>query len=84
MKEKRSPDLPSTYNYVVSFGGYKGPVGAILLGKALGRRDVVLLLQKFGVSEGATKLALKELLVQNQHIIPDVTVSKEQLGRLYR
>ena len=42
------------------------PVGAILLGKAFGRPDLVFLLRKFGVSEGAARLALKELLDRQQ------------------
>lgn len=82
VREKSLDDPHRSYDFVVSFGGEKEPVGTILLGKALGRRDLVFLLRKFGVSEDEALLAVKALLVQNQHIISGVTLYKGQLGQL--
>ena len=82
VREKHLDDPTGPYHFVVSFGGHKDPVGAIVLGQALGARDLVFLLRRFGVSEGAATLALKELVVQNQHIISGVTLRKGQLGHL--
>ncbi len=82
VREVRPADPYHSYDFVVSFGGYKDPVGAIVVGKAVGPRELVALLQKLGVSDRAARLAAKELLVQHHHVISGMTLTTDRLRQL--
>jgi hypothetical protein len=78
----REGDRERPFDYLISFGGSKDPVGAYTIAKALGTEDLVRQLQNLGVSADGAEMAAKALADQPQHRILGVSLTRDQLQRL--
>ena len=72
---------PSEY-YLVSFGGNKDGVGAFYLAKAIGSASLTALLRKLGVPGPTIETALRGLMPEPHHKIPNVTLTQAQMRGL--
>jgi hypothetical protein len=68
--------------YLVSFGGNKDAVGALYLAKAIGLDPLTALLRKLGVPGPTIEIALKGLMAEPHHKIPNVTLTQAQKREL--
>jgi hypothetical protein len=72
----------SPSEFLVSFGGKKDGIGAFYLGKAVGLDPLTALLQKLGVSVADVDTALRALMAEPHHRIPDVTLTSAMIREL--
>jgi hypothetical protein len=68
--------------YLVSFGGDKDGVGAFYLAKTTGFDPLTALLRKLGVPGPTIETALKGLMAEPHHKIPNVTLTQAQIREL--
>jgi len=77
---RKRGDEPS--EYVLSFGGDKDGVGAFYLAKATGFDPLTALLRKLGVPGPNTAIALKVLMAEPRHNIPNLLLTGAMLREL--
>jgi hypothetical protein len=73
-------DTPS--EFLVSFGGTKDGVGAFYLGRATGFDPLTSLLRKLRLSSSVVRTALRVLMAEPRHQIPDVTLTLDTIREL--
>ena len=81
-RRTREGDRERPFDYLISFGGSKDPVGAYTIAKAFGAEDLVRQLQNLGASVDGAEMAAKALADQPQYRILGVSLSQSQLQRL--
>jgi hypothetical protein len=64
---------------LVTFGGAKDDVGAVIVAKPQGFDALTTLLRKLPISPGEIETAIRALTSQPSHAIQDVTLTKELL-----
>jgi len=65
--------------YVLSFGGDKDGVGAVYLAQATGFDPLTALLRKLGVPGPSIAIALKVLMAEPRHNIPNLLLTEAML-----
>ena len=80
VRQARPGDQERAFNFLISFGGEEN--GALYIGEASGVEDLRHLLKKLGISSEAIDAACRTLAVKTRHLIPDVSLSRNRLGRL--
>ena len=68
--------------YVLSFGGDKDGVGAFYLAKTTGFDPLTDLLRKLGVPGPSIAIALKVLMAEPRHNIPNLLLTQAMLREL--
>jgi len=68
--------------YLLSFGGDKDGVGAFHLAKATGFDSLTALLRKLGVTDPEIATALRVLMAEPSHKIPNVLLTQAMLRDL--
>src|SRR5437867_2622720 len=71
-----------TAEFVVTFGGAKDDVGAVIIAKPKGVSALTELLEKLSISTPAIDTATRMLAALPSHVIHDVTLTREVLRRL--
>ena len=71
-----------TAEFVVTFGGAKDDVGAVIIAKPKGVSALTELLEKLSISAPAIDTATRMLAALPSHVIHDVTLTREVLRRL--
>jgi len=80
LRQPRPGDRDRPFNFLVSFGGQES--GAVYIGEAFGVKDLSHLLRNLGISSDAIDVACRRLEVENRHVIPDVSLSRNRLRQL--
>src|SRR5437660_8226415 len=80
------PDRPGidlgTVEYLVTFGGAKDDVGAVIVARTQGFDARTALLRKLPIFPAQVEIAIRGLTAQPSHAIQDVTLTKAPLRRL--